>query len=74
MSKTGERQIVLKVGGMTCGHCVARVQKALEQSAGVAEAKVDLDSGTADIRLGEATDTSALIRTVEEAGYTASAT
>lgn len=74
MSGTLENRVVLNVGGMTCGHCVARVQKALEQSAGVAEAKVDLDSGTADIRLGEATDTSALIRTVEDAGYTASAT
>ncbi len=68
-----EQNIVLKVDGMTCGHCVGRVQKALEEAPGVIEAKVDLDSGTADIRHGADADTAGLIATVVEAGYAAQA-
>ncbi len=68
-----EQHIVLKVDGMTCGHCVGRVQKALDEAAGVIEAKVDLDSGTADIRHGADVDTAGLIAAVEEAGYAAQA-
>lgn len=68
-----EQNIVLKVDGMTCSHCVGRVQKALDAAPGVIAAKVDLDSGTADIRHGAGADTAGLIATVEEAGYKASA-
>lgn len=67
-----ENRTVLKVDGMTCGHCVARVQKALDETSGVVEAKVDLDSGIADIRSDKDPDTAALIAAVEEAGYIAS--
>lgn len=74
MDETGERQIMLAVSGMTCGHCVARVQKALDATAGVIQAKVDLASGRVDIRSSAATDPMALIAAVEEAGYRATAT
>ncbi len=73
MSGPAENSIVLKVEGMTCGHCVARVQKALDEASGVHEAKVDLDSGSAEIRFGAETDASRLIGVVEAAGYTAQA-
>lgn len=61
----------LKVEGMTCGHCVAAVKKALESVPGVAEARVDLDAGTAEVR-GEA-PLGALMSAVEAEGYKASA-
>ncbi len=67
-----ENHIILKVEGMTCGHCVGRVQKALDEASGVVAAKVDLDSGTADIRYGAGADTASLISVVEESGYSAS--
>ncbi len=67
-----ENHVILKVEGMTCGHCVGRVKKALDEASGVVEAKVDLDSGTADIRYGADADAASLIAVVEESGYSAS--
>ncbi len=37
----------IKIKGMSCGHCVASVTKALEELSGVSEVKVDLDKGEA---------------------------
>ncbi len=73
MDNTGEQRIALKVGGMTCEHCAARVKKALDATAQVIEATVDLDSGTADVRLAGNADSEALITSLEKVGYTASA-
>ena len=39
----------LSVDGMTCGHCVGTVQKALEGVGGVRRAEVDLASGVARV-------------------------
>lgn len=68
-----ESKVTLKVEGMTCGHCVGRVQKALDAAPGVIEAKVDLDSGTAQIRFGAGTAAASLAEIVTEAGYPAQA-
>ncbi|MDH3231352.1 MAG: heavy-metal-associated domain-containing protein [Alphaproteobacteria bacterium] len=74
MNASVENTVVLKVEGMTCGHCVGRVQKALDTASGVHAAKVDLESGTAEIRFGAETDAAKLIGVVEAAGYSAQAT
>ena len=37
----------LRVGGMTCEHCVRAVTKALESQEGVSRAEVDLEAGRA---------------------------
>lgn len=58
---------VLKVEGMSCGHCSARVQKALVAVAGVTNAEVDLASGTATVE-GDF-DVAAAVAAVENAGY-----
>ncbi|MDE5592605.1 MAG: cadmium-translocating P-type ATPase [Clostridiales bacterium] len=58
---------VLKVQGMSCGHCSARVQKALVAVAGVTNAEVDLASGTATVE-GDF-DVAAAVAAVENAGY-----
>ncbi|AIS60258.1 heavy-metal-associated domain-containing protein [Listeria sp. FSL L7-1485] len=63
-------KLTLKIEGMTCGHCEARVTKALEEVAGVTNAKVSLEEGTATVEFenGKVTEDT-LIDAVEEAGY-----
>ena len=58
------------VTGMGCAACVARVQKALQQSAGVHEAEVSLASNSARIDYDPAvTSPAALRQCVQDAGY-----
>ncbi len=59
----------MAVEGMTCAHCKGRVEKALNAIDGVSAA-VDLDAGTADIRLTREVPDEELIHAVTEAGYT----
>ncbi len=37
----------IKVSGMSCGHCVASVTKALSEIDGITDVQVDLDNGAA---------------------------
>ncbi len=62
---------MLKVEGMSCGHCVASVKKSLERVATVSEATPDLASGLVRVR-GDHLDVTDLIRAVEKAGFRAS--
>jgi copper chaperone len=62
-------QTTLKITGMTCGHCVAAVTKALQKVAGVEHAEVTLEPGQAVVD-GNA-DNDALIAAVKEEGYEA---
>ncbi len=61
--------INLKVTGMTCNHCVMHTKKALEAVAGVENADVNLEAGSAKVT-GTA-EPDALINAVKEAGYSA---
>ena len=56
------------VEGLSCGHCSARVEKALNAIDGVT-ATVDLDKKTAFIELAKEVPDSALKAAVEDAGY-----
>lgn len=60
-------RIVLKIEGMTCGHCKSSVEKALLKVSGVTQAEVDLTNKQAVV-IGTA-DRSALAKAVAEAGY-----
>jgi copper chaperone len=63
----------LKIGGMTCGGCVRGVTKKLSAVDGVASAKVDLDTASADVEYDETRATpAALIAAVQQIGYQAS--
>jgi len=64
-------EVKLEVKGMSCGHCQARVKKALEGVQGVGSAEVDLSTGLARVK-GTDLDPAALTKAVEEAGYQAS--
>ena len=59
----------LKITGMMCGHCEARVKKALEAVEGVAEAKVSHESGTAEVILESEVVDDVLKKAVEDQDY-----
>jgi Cu2+-exporting ATPase/Cu+-exporting ATPase len=61
----------LKIEGMTCGHCTARVEKILKEIKGVDKAKVDLKSGTAEVTLSAELPDAALTQPVTDGGYPA---
>jgi len=60
---------VIAIEGMTCGHCQARVEKALNSVDGV-KAKVDLKKNNATVEADSTISDDLLKKTVEEAGYT----
>jgi len=59
----------LKVEGMMCGHCEARVKKALEAVDGVANAAADKDKGEAVVELTKDVPDEALKKAVEDQDY-----
>ena len=62
--------LLLDVGGMTCPNCAAHVREAIASVPGVASVAVDLEGGRARVA-GEGIDPDALVRAIEESGYTA---
>jgi copper ion binding protein len=59
---------VIEIKGMSCGHCQARVEKALNEIDGV-EAKVDLKKNRAVVTLAKEVNDQMLSDAVTEAGY-----
>ena len=62
---------ILNVEGMSCNHCTASVKKALEALDGVKEADVSLEEKNAKVELDKEVADEALVKAVEDAGYTA---
>lgn len=63
-----ENSMTIKIEGMMCQHCQARVQKALDAISGVS-AVVDLNSGTAAVTAPETVTKEMLKKAIEDAGY-----
>jgi len=62
--------IKLRVSGMHCGHCQAKVERALKQTTGVYSAVVDLRAGEAEVDFeDDSVTTGDLVAAVEHAGY-----
>ena len=59
----------VKIEGMMCGHCEATVKKALEGMAGVENAKVSHENGTAVITLSADVDNDEIKKVVEDKDY-----
>ena len=59
----------IHIEGMACGHCTARVEKALAGLAGVASAKADLEGKCARVTLNAPVEDAALAAAVTDAGY-----
>lgn len=66
------KNITLTVEGMSCGHCSARVEKALNAIEGVS-AKVDLGAKTASVTYPDSVTIDALKAAVTDAGYSVTA-
>ncbi len=66
--KTMEK--TMKIEGMMCGHCEARVKKALEGLKQVEEAIVSHENGTAIVKLSKDVSNANLKKVVEKEGYT----
>ena len=65
---TDMKQITLNVEGMSCGHCSARVEKALNAIEGVS-AKVNLEAKTAAVSYPDTVTVESLKAAVTDAGY-----
>lgn len=59
---------IIVINGMSCGHCQARVEKALNEIEGV-EAKVELKKNRAIVTLANVIEDQILSQAVTEAGY-----
>jgi len=59
----------MKIEGMMCSHCEARVKKALEALKQVEEAIVSHETGTAVVKLNKDVSDAVLKKTVEKEGY-----
>ena len=62
--------VTLKIDGMTCGGCVASVERVLRAVPGVVATKVQLSPGLAEVTFDPArTGVAALQAAIEDAGY-----
>jgi Cu+-exporting ATPase len=64
-----DKEIVLIVDGMTCGHCTARVEKALKELEGVSDAQADLESKRVTVKTDGTVEKEAMVSAITEAGY-----
>lgn len=60
---------LIKVSGMTCGHCVQSVTEEISAIAGVTSVNVVLDSGEVTIESDFELNNADLVAAVKEAGY-----
>jgi copper chaperone len=59
----------IKVKGMSCGHCVNAVTKALESVEGVENVSVNLEMGSATFDESGAVDMAVVSKVIKDAGY-----
>jgi copper chaperone len=63
-------QLVMRIEGMSCGHCVSRVTKALENTPGVTVKDVQVGTATVDYD-GTQASVDAIVQSLDRAGYDA---
>lgn len=59
----------IKIEGMACGHCTARVEKALQETAGVTAVTVSLEEKQAVVTVEDGVTDETLTKAVTDAGY-----
>lgn len=57
------------IDGMSCGHCAARIEKALAQMEGVTQVKVNLAGKFAELEAPATLDEKAVLAAIDSAGY-----
>ena len=65
-----DTEVSISIGGMTCGACVARIESRLNSLDGV-EARVNLASERARVRMPPGASLAVVIERIESAGFTA---
>lgn len=63
-------ELVMRIDGMSCGHCVARVTKALQATPGVTVKDVQVGSAKVDYD-GTQASIDAIVQALDRAGYDA---
>ena len=61
---------IIKIEGMMCPHCEARVKKILEETEGVSEAVVSHKEGVAVVKMTTPLSDDALAKIITDNGYT----
>ncbi|MCT7574543.1 heavy metal translocating P-type ATPase [Aliarcobacter butzleri] len=69
ISKGDKMQKILKVDGMTCGHCKARVEKVVSAIDGVDSVEVDLASKNVTVKMSKDISEQTLSDVIVDAGY-----
>ena len=69
--ETNAPDVLIKVDSMMCGHCEARVKKALEGLSFVAEAKPSFEKGTVEIKLASKANENDMKKAIEDNDYKA---
>lgn len=62
---------ILKVSGMSCGHCVGAITRAVQAGDPAAEVQVDLAAG--EVRVASRQSLEALLQAIRDQGYEAEA-
>lgn len=71
MGATDTTTAIYSIEGMSCGHCVAAVEKEVGALDGVDDVAVELESGTARVT-GSGVGDEQVLQAVADAGYRAS--
>jgi copper ion binding protein len=61
---------IINIEGMSCGHCVKRVENALKEIDGIKEVEVILEENKAIIEFNGQMEDKTLIDAIDDAGYT----
>lgn len=59
----------IKIGGMSCQHCVRAVTKALGSVEGIEDVQVDMEKGEASFREKILQDSAVIKEVIKRAGY-----
>ncbi|MDR1358003.1 MAG: heavy-metal-associated domain-containing protein [Coriobacteriales bacterium] len=60
---------VIRIDGMTCGHCTSAVEETLGELAGVESVVADLDSASATIQHDGSVDEAVMRALLEQIGF-----
>ena len=63
------KEKIISIEGMHCGHCTANVEKSLSALPGVAEAKADLETKSAKVKVEDFVTDDMLKAVVEGIGF-----
>lgn len=61
---------VVKIQGMSCGHCVASVTEALKKIPGLSEVEVDLEKGEASYAAAPEVSSADVKKAIRDIGFT----